>query len=89
MFKNVVVGTPIVDVEELIAKDKDDWESNEKAETLFTNNRFLPGIMKEAGMVNSTGEVRKNKPELVKTLEELDCLWIKWGKKFLYIVVGE
>lgn len=44
--------------------------------------------MKEAGMVSSTSIVRKNKPELVITLDKLDCLLIKWGKKYLYIVVG-
>mgnify|MGYP000966053644 CR=1 FL=1 len=41
--------------------------------------------MKEAGIVNSVGEVRRNKPELAVTLLELDCVWVKWGKKFLYI----
>lgn len=44
--------------------------------------------MKEAGIVKSTNEVRKNKPELMITLNNLDCLWIKWGKKLLYIIVG-
>lgn len=45
--------------------------------------------MKEAGVVKSTNEVRRNKPELCITLDKLDCIKIKWGKKFLYIVVGE
>ena len=88
MFKNVVVGEPIVAVQELLALDENDWETNEKADTLFTDNRFLPAIMKEAGIVKSTSEVRKNKPELMITLDNLDCLWVKWGKKFLFIVVG-
>lgn len=85
---NVVIGSPIVEPKTLIALDDIDWETNEKEKTLFTDTRFLPAIMKEAGIVKSIGEVRKNKPELVFTLNELDCLWIKWGKKFLYIVVG-
>lgn len=88
MFHNVVIGNPIVEPKTLIAFDDTDWETNEKDKTLFTDTRFLPAIMKEAGMVKSIGEVRKNKPELVITLNKLDCLWIKWGKKFLYIVVG-
>ena len=45
--------------------------------------------MKEAGIVQSTGEVRRNKPEFMITLNKPDCINIKWGKKFLYIVVGE
>ena len=89
MFHNVVIGSPIVEPKTLIAFDDTDWETNEKDKTLFTDTRFLPAIMKEAGMVKSIGEVRKNKPELVITLNKLDCLWIKWGKKFLYIVVGK
>lgn len=88
MFHNVVIGNPIVEPKTLLALDDIDWETNEKEKTLFTNTRFLPAIMKEAGIVKSTSEVRKNKPELMTTLNDRDCLCIKWGKKFLYIIVG-
>lgn len=88
MFHNVVIGNPIVEPKTLLALDDIDWETNEKEKTLFTDTRFLPAIMKEAGIVKSIGDVRKNKPDLVVTLNEPDCLFIKWGKKFLYIVVG-
>lgn len=89
MFHNVVVGKPIVDPKELLATDEKDWEENEKGLTLFTETRFLPAIMKEVGIVQSTGEVRRNKPKLMITLDKPDCINIKQGKKFLYIVVGE
>ena len=89
MFHNVVIGKPIVDASSLLAIDERDWEENEKEITLFTETRFLPTIMKEAGIVQSTGEVRRNKPELCVTLDKLDCINLKWGKKFLFIVVGE
>lgn len=89
MFHNVVVGKPIVDVSGLLATDEKDWESNEKKNTLFTETRYLPAIMKEAGIVQSTGEVRRNKPEFCISLDKLDCINLKWGKKFLFIVVGE
>lgn len=89
MFHNVVVGKPIVDVSGLLATDEKDWESNEKKNTLFTETRYLPAIMKEAGIVQSTGEVRRNKSELCISLDKLDCINLKWGKKFLFIVVGE
>lgn len=89
MFHNVVIGKPIVDVSSLLAIDERDWEENEKKITLFTEIRFLPAIMKEAGIVQSAGEVRRNKPELCITLDKLDCINLKWGKKFLFIVVGE
>lgn len=89
MFQNVVIGTPIVSAESLLALDTDDWENNEKKNTLFTDIRYLPAIMKEAGVVQSTSEVRRNRPELCMTLDKLDCIDLKWGKKFLFIVVGE
>ena len=89
MFQNVVIGTPIVEPSSLLAFDEQDWEENEKKNTLFTETRFLPAVMKEAGIVRSTSEVRRNRPELCITLDKLDCIELKWGKKFLFIVVGE
>jgi hypothetical protein len=89
MFHNVVIGKPLVDVSTLFANNKQDWEENEKKDTIFTETRFLPALMKEAGMVSSTSEVRRNKPELCVTLDTVDCVNLKWGKKHLYIVVGE
>ena len=89
MIHNVVIGKPIVNVSSLLAVDERDWEENEKKNTLFTETRFLPAIMKEAGIVKSIGEVRRNKPELCIALDKLDCINLKWGKKFLFIVVGE
>ena len=86
---NVVVGTPLVDPWMLLADDATDWEVNEKQQTLFTEQRYLPAILKEAGIVPSISEVRRNRPDLVITLDKLDCFWIKWGKKRLYIVVGK
>lgn len=88
MYQNVVIGKPIVDAAALLSFDREDWERNEINKTLFTDTRFLPAVMKEAGIVSSTGEVRRNRPELCITLNSLDCINLKWGKKFLYIVVG-
>lgn len=89
MIQNVVIGKPIVEPSLLLATDEDDWNKNEKDFTMFTEERFLPEIMKQSGIVKSISEVRRNKPELMVTLDKLDFLKIKWGKKFLYIVVGE
>ena len=89
MFHNVVIGKPIVEASSLLAIDERDWEENEKKNTLFTETRFLPAIMKEAGIVSSTSEVRRNRKDLCITLNKPDFLKIKWGKKFLFILVGE
>ena len=89
MFTNVVVGKPLVSLDTLLALNKEDWEQNEKKATLFTETRYLPAIMKEAGIVSSTNEVRRNNQKYNVTLDKPDCVMIKWGKKYLYIVIGE
>lgn len=89
MVQNIVIGTPLVGLDHLLAKDFEDWVKNERFQTLFTNERSLPVVLKEAGIAPSTGEVRRNRPELLITLDKPDCFWIKWGKKRVYIVVGE
>lgn len=89
MFQNVVIGKPLIEPWQLISIDEEEFEKFDRKETLFTDERFLPAILVETGIVKSRGEVRRNKPELCVTLDKLDCLWVKWGKHKLWIVVGE
>ena len=89
MVQNVVIGKPLIPPSLLFANDEKDWEENEKDITLFTEERFLPRILVASGLVKSTNEVRRNRPELIKELTEVDFLKIKWGKKFLWIAVGQ
>lgn len=89
MFQNVVIGKPLIEPWKLISITKEEFERFDQKETLFTEERFLPAILVETGIVKSRGEVRRNKPELCITLDKLDCLWVKWGKHKLWIVVGE
>ena len=89
MKHNIVIGTPLCDPSLLISSTKEEWESSDRADTLFTKNRFLPAVLKEAGVVPSASEVRRNRPDLVVSLTDLDCFWVKWGKQRIYIVVGE
>jgi hypothetical protein len=89
MVQNVVIGRPLVNSAQLFANSVKDWDENEKEITLFTEERFLPRILVAAGIAKSTTEVRKNRPELVKELADVDFIRIKWGKKFLWIAVGE
>lgn len=88
MFHNVVIGKPLIDVWQLISLTEEDFVENDKKYTLFTNERFLPAILVEMGVTKSRSEVRRNKPELCIMLDKPDCLWVKWGKHKLYIVVG-
>ena len=89
MIHNVVIGTPLVIPSRLLAFNEGDWEENERRSTLFTQTRYLPAIMKEAGLVQSISEIKRNRPELCLTLDTPDCINIKWGKKFLFIIVGK
>lgn len=89
MVQNIVIGTPLVGLSHLLAHDFEDWAKHERFQTHFTNERKLHAILKEAGIVPSISEVRRNRPELMITLDKPDCFWVKWGKKKVYIVVGE
>ena len=90
MFQNVIVGTPLPGTPaELFGSSTIDWVINEHNQTLFTEERFLPRIMVEAGIVKSTSEVRRNRPDLWKSLDKLDFFQEKKKKKFLWILVGK
>lgn len=89
MIENIVIGTPLVDPAALFSHNIEDWDKVEKEKTLFTTERNLPRLMKEAGIVSSVSEVRRNQPKLCVDLNEVDFFKIKWGKRFLFILVGE
>ena len=89
MIQNVVIGKSLVDPADLLAANAQDWEDNEKAMTMFTEERFLPRILVASGLVKSTSEVRRNQPQLFRNLDFIGFERIKWGKKFLWIIIGE
>ena len=89
MFENIVIGNPIYPAPMLFANSPEDWCEVEIDKTMFTEERFLPTIMKEAGIVSSISEVRRNRKDLCITLDKPDFIKIKWGKRFLFILVGE
>ena len=89
MFHNIVIGKPLVDAWTLISSTEEEFEKFDKKDTLFTEERFLPALLVDAGVVKSRGEVKRNKPELCITLNNLDCIWVKWGKQRLFIIVGD
>lgn len=89
MIQNIVIGKPLVEPWSLISYNKEDFEKNDKEYTMFTEERFLPTLLVNAGVVKSKSEIKRNKPEFWITLDTLDCLWVKWGKNKIYIIVGE
>lgn len=90
-IENIVIGKPLVDPSEVFATDENDWECVEKEKTLFTEERFLPKILVELGIYPSTSEIRRNKPELMVSLDKVDFInELKAKKKRkLWILIGE
>lgn len=78
--KNVVIGTPIVELSELYGDEDID---------LFTEERFLPTILVSLGFFKSNSEVRKNRADLFINVNKLDFMHIKVGKKHLWLTVGK
>lgn len=89
MFHNIIIGKPLVEPWTLISSSQEEFEKFDKRDTLFTEERFLPAAMVEAGIVKSRGEVKRNKPELCIAVDSPDCFWIKWGKQRIWVIVGE
>ena len=90
-IENIVIGIPIADPKDMFASSDDDWNAVEKEKTYHTNERFLPRILVDLGIYPSISEIRRNKPQLVKSLDRLDfidSLKVKKKRK-LWILVGE
>lgn len=90
-IENIVIGNPIVEPASMFGKDEDDWSRVEKEKTYFTEERFLPRILVNIGIYPSVNEIRRNKPELIITLDKLDfidCLKVSKKRK-VWILVGE
>lgn len=89
-IENIVIGTPIVDPAKIFAANSDDWIGGESEKTYYTDERYLPKILVELGIYPSVSEIRRNKPELIRTLDTVDFIEIKPKKKFpLWILIGE
>lgn len=88
-IENIVIGKPLVDESVFFSYDLEDWKCNEKDKTYYTNEHFLPKILVDLGITKSISEVRRNRKDYVKVLEPFSYLEIKWGKRKLFIIVGE
>ena len=89
--ENIVIGKPIVEPSTMLSLDEDDWNKVEKEKTYYTDERFLPRILVDIGIYSSVNEIRRNKPELMVELNQLDFVDnLKVSKKRrLWILVGE
>ena len=88
-IENIVIGNPIVDPKSMFASSNDDWNAIEKEKTYYTNERFLPRILVDLGIYPSVSEIRRNKPQLVKSLDNLDFIdGLKAKKKRKTLDIG-
>ena len=88
IVKDIVIGKPICEPWYMFCNEQNEWDDI-KDNVLFTEERYLPKLMVNCGLVKSISEVRRNRPELIKTLDKPDFIEVKWGKSRLYIQVGE
>lgn len=88
-IENIVIGESWINESEIFASSPEDWEENEIDKTTWTNERFLPKILVDLGFTTSTSEIRRNRPDLVKTLDKIRFLEIKLGKRKLWILIGD
>ena len=88
IVKDIVIGKPICEPWYMFCNEQNEWDDI-KDNVLFTEERYLPKLMVDCGLVKSISEVRRNRPELIKTLDKPDFIEVKWGKSRLYIQVGE
>lgn len=90
-IENVVIGTPIAYPCEMFAESEEDWKRIESEKTYYTEERFLPKILVELGIYPSINEIRRNRPNLMINLDDIDFIdELKVSKKRkLWILVGE
>ena len=90
-IENIVIGKPIVEPFIMFATDEDDWIKFEKEKTYYTDERFVQRILVDIGIYPSVSEIRRNKPDLMISLDKLDFINnLKVSKKRrLWILVGE
>lgn len=90
-IENIVIGNPIASPVDMFALDESDWERVEKEKTYFTEERFLPKILVDIGIYPSISEIRRNRKDLMITLDAVDFIdKLKVSKKrTIWILIGE
>ena len=90
-IENVVIEKPIADPIQMFALDESDWNRIEQEKTYYTEERYIPKVLVELGIYPSINEIRRNKPNLMLTLDKIDFInALKVSKKRkLWILVGE
>lgn len=85
-IENIVIGKPIIELWQLLGANENDKTFGET--TIFDTERYLPKILVKYGFMQSISEVKRNRPDLIRTLDKLDFFEVKIGKKRIWIIVG-
>lgn len=89
-IENIVIGKPLAPSIELFSRNIIDWVVTELEQTYYTEERYLPRILVDLGIYPSVSEIKRNKPELMITLDKPDFIQIRPKKKILlWILIGE
>lgn len=88
MIENIVIGLPLVN-EDILLGDELNPNYNWRDTTIYDNERYLPKLLVNHGIMASIREVKRNRKDLDYTLDKPDFLELKIGKKKIWIVVGE
>ena len=90
-IENIVIGKPIAEPQQIFTLDENDWNRIEQEKTYYTSERFLPRILVELGIYPSISEIRRNKSNLMVSLDNVDFIDnLKVSRKRrLWILVGE
>ncbi|MBS4894018.1 MAG: hypothetical protein KHZ90_09645 [Veillonella parvula] len=82
MVQNIIIGKPLVSLEMLGIDIKQE-------KTVFDTERFLSRLLVKYGFSKSISEIKRNRKDLIRNLDNTDMEMIKLGKKKVWIVIGE
>ena len=78
MLAEIIIGKPLVTVNEIGFNNP-----------IYSDERYLPNLLISLGLFKSKSQIKKNRPDLMLSLDKLDFMEIKIGKSYLWILVGE
>lgn len=88
MIENIIIGSPLVS-EYILLGDELNPNYNWRDVTVYDNERYLPKLLVNHGIMTSIREVKRNRKDLDYNLDKPDFLELKIGKKKVWIVIGE
>ena len=89
-IENIVIGTPLVSLDILLGSEQ--YPQYDYMEvTVIDTERYLPKLLVNHGFISSVSECKRNRKDLILTLDKTDCIEVEFkkAKKKVFIVIGE